>query len=309
MTDNNSILDQFIIQSNTQDLKYAHYPKKYNDLDMKISFGMGAPARIPWIAFIGNEMLVSNGFYPVYLYYKDLKILILSYGISETSEYEQSWPDSIISNKTKIKNFFEDNSKIHRYGSSFVHRAYNIDIKGDNVQYKQYDNDKILTQNELINDLDDIINEYKNSINIEIKNEDSLISQGKFYMEKHLEEFIITNWNEIDLGNKYDLIYDEGELVSQQFRTDIGFIDILAKDKKDGSHVVIELKKNQTSDDTIGQIARYMGWIREQKKDENVKGIIIASEFTKKLKYAIKYVKNIDVLSYEINFSLNEVKK
>ena len=69
------------------------------------------------------------------------------------------------------------------------------------------------------------------------------------------------------------------------------------------------MKKNQTSDDTIGQIARYMGWIRDHKKDENVKGIIIASEFTKKLKYAIKYVKNIDVLSYEINFSLNEVKR
>ena len=27
-----------------------------------------------------------------------------------------------------------------------------------------------------------------------------------FAMEKHLEEFIITNWNEIDLGEKYDLI-------------------------------------------------------------------------------------------------------
>ena len=309
MTDKNSILDQFILQSNTQDLKYAHYPKKYNDLDMKISFGMGVPARIPWIAFIGNEMLVSNGFYPVYLYYKDLKMLILSYGISETSEYEQSWPDSIVSNKTKIKDFFEDNSKVHRYGSSFVHSAYNIEIKGDDIEYKLHDNDKILTQNELINDLDEIIHEYKNSINIEIKNEDSLISQGKFYMEKHLEEFIITNWDEIDLGSRYDLIYDEGVLVSQQFRTDIGFIDILAKDKKDGSYVVIELKKNQTSDDTIGQIARYMGWIRDHKKDENVKGIIIASEFTKKLKYAIKYVKNIDVLSYEINFSLNEVKR
>ena len=184
MTDKNSILDQFIIQSNTQDLKYAHYPKKYNDLDMKISFGMGVPARIPWIAFIGNEMLVSNGFYPVYLYYKDLKMLILSYGISETSEYEQSWPDSIISNKTKIKDFFEDNSKVHRYGSSFVHRAYTIDVKGNNVEYKLYENDKILTQNELINDLDEIIHEYKNSINIEIKNEDSLISQGKILYGK-----------------------------------------------------------------------------------------------------------------------------
>ena len=34
---------------------------------------------------------------------------------------------------------------------------------------------------------------------------------------------------------------------SQQFPTDIGRIDILAKDKSDGCYVVIELKRNQTS--------------------------------------------------------------
>ena len=42
--------------------------------------------------------------------------------------------------------------------------------------------------------------------------------------------FIIQNWDESEFGKKYDLIYDEGELKSQQFRTDIGRIDILAKD-------------------------------------------------------------------------------
>ena len=31
--------------------------------------------------------------------------------------------------------------------------------------------------------------------------------------------------------------------------------DILAKDKATNSHIVIELKRNQTSDDTVGQLA------------------------------------------------------
>ena len=79
------------------------------------------------------------------------------------------------------------------------------------------------------------------------------------------------------------MIYADGELTSQQFRTDIGRIDLLVKDKKTGSHVVIELKRNQSSDDTVGQILRYMGWIAEKKNDSGVKGIIVAGKYDEKL--------------------------
>jgi restriction system protein len=51
-------------------------------------------------------------------------------------------------------------------------------------------------------------------------------------MEKQLEDFIIHNWDNTELGKKYNLIIEDGELLSQQYRTDIGPIDILAKDKK-----------------------------------------------------------------------------
>ena len=62
---------------------------------------------------------------------------------------------------------------------------------------------------------------------------------------------------------QYDLIEKDGELKSQQYRTDIGPIDILAREKNTNNYVVIELKRNQTSDSTVGQIARYMGWVEE----------------------------------------------
>ena len=52
-----------------------------------------------------------------------------------------------------------------------------------------------------------------------------------FYLESQLEEFIIENWDQTELGQKYDLIKEDGELVSQQYHTDVGIIDILAKDK------------------------------------------------------------------------------
>jgi len=120
---------------------------------------------------------------------------------------------------------------------------------------------------------------------------------------------LVYNWENTELGKKYDLIIEDGELVSQQYRTDIGPIDILAKDKKTGSFVVIELKKDQTSDDTIGQIARYMGWVKAVKKDENVKGIIIAGSYDTRLDYALKAVSGIEVYLYEVDFKLKAFGK
>jgi 5-methylcytosine-specific restriction protein B len=62
-------LIEYLKQAQTDNLKTSTYTKEFSDLKVRVSFGMGAPARVPWIAFITNEMQVSNGFYPVYLYY------------------------------------------------------------------------------------------------------------------------------------------------------------------------------------------------------------------------------------------------
>lgn len=131
--------------------------------------------------------------------------------------------------------------------------------------------------------------------------------QSTFYMEKELENFLIANWDKTELAKNYELLEEDGEMVSQQYPTDIGKIDILVKDKKTGQYVVIELKKNQTSDDTIGQLTRYMGWLEEHKiKNGTAKGIIIASAYDKKLYYALKKVKDVEIYTYQIDFKLKE---
>jgi len=130
----------------------------------------------------------------------------------------------------------------------------------------------------------------------------------RFYMEKQLEDFIVHNWGKTELGKKYDLIIEDGELISQQYKTDIGSIDILARDKETESYVVIELKKNQTSDDTIGQLARHMGWTMDKKGDKNVRGIVIAADYDNKLEYALKVFQNVQVFLYKVNFTLEEFK-
>ena len=48
-----------------------------------------------------------------------------------------------------------------------------------------------------------------------------------FYMESQLEDFLIEG-DKTELGKRYDLIEENGELPSQQYKTGIGTIDILA---------------------------------------------------------------------------------
>ena len=189
------ILDNFILQAHEGDLRFGHYPRERSGLTMRVSFGQGGPAKVPWIAFITDGMLVSNGFYPVYLYYKDFDVLVLAYGISETTEHKQTWPYKILQNSRKINDYLSFNRE-YRYGESYVFKAYKIDIKNNEVNYIDNDNSNTINSSELSNDLQDIINQYKDSIQLETRNEDSIVTQnlqGRFYLESQMEEFIIDN--------------------------------------------------------------------------------------------------------------------
>ena len=126
-------IDNFLKQSQTDNLKTKGlYPESVYDLDVKVSFGMGAPTHVPWISTLGPGMSTSNGYYPVYLYYKKENILILAYGISETVEYEEPWTREIVESNQKIKDFLK---KPFRYGESFVFETYEPEISEAEVRY------------------------------------------------------------------------------------------------------------------------------------------------------------------------------
>lgn len=126
-----------------------------------------------------------------------------------------------------------------------------------------------------------------------------------FGIEKHLEDFLIANWDKTEIGKFYDLIYEEGDLISQQFPTDVGPIDILAKHKNDGSYLVVELKKGRSSDSVVGQILRYIAWIRKKLANgKEMKGLVIVPEVDKKLELSLSDQKNIGLMFYKIDFKL-----
>lgn len=116
---------------------------------------------------------------------------------------------------------------------------------------------------------------------------------------------MVRNWESTELGKKYELIEQDGDLVSPQYRTEVGSIDLLVKDKDTKQYVVIELKKGQTSDDTVGQVARYMGWVKRKLANGNeVKGIIIARSNDSKLQYALLEMRNVELFVYKVSFAL-----
>ncbi len=138
-------------------------------------------------------------------------------------------------------------------------------------------------------------------------------AEAEFGLESHLEDFIIENWDNLELGKKYSLLDDDGDLISKQYPTDVGPIDILARSKDSKEWLVIELKKGRSGDQVVGQIQRYMGWVlRNQVKQgngERVKGLIILKNTDRKLEYALEVTRDIELMTYAVNFTLNKPKK
>ena len=100
---------------------------------------------------------------------------------------------------------------------------------------------------------------------------------------------------------------EDEENSGRQYPTPIGNIDLLAVDKARKEFVIIELKKGRSSDVVIGQILRYMGWIKENlAKDHNVRGIIIVKERDKRLEYALKLMPNADLFKYNVSFTIEK---
>jgi restriction system protein len=136
---------------------------------------------------------------------------------------------------------------------------------------------------------------------------DPIEDRNAFVLEKYLEEFIVSNFQAIFKGELK--IYRDAEgNDGQQYATEIGPIDILSVESKSNALVVIELKKGRPSDQVVGQILRYMGWVKKNlcKDGQGVKGLVVCRDHDPKLAYALEMTKNIDVRYYSVSFKLRE---
>lgn len=92
------------------------------------------------------------------------------------------------------------------------------------------------------------------------------------------------------------------------YYTEAGTMDFFCKDSK-GDFVVIELKK-ESSDVTIGQICRYMGWVKENLCNDNqkVRGLIISENIDPLIDYSLRIVPNVSFKRMKLNVKIEDWK-
>ena len=136
----------------------------------------------------------------------------------------------------------------------------------------------------------------------------SIEEPSVFALEKYLEDFLVSNWSNTELGRLYDIYQDENGS-GQQYQTDSGRIDILAVSKDGKKLLVVELKKGRASDAVVGQITRYMGYVKSElaEQGQEVIGVIVALEDDQKLRHSLKVVPGIDFYRYEVTFKLTKI--
>jgi len=129
----------------------------------------------------------------------------------------------------------------------------------------------------------------------------------RFGLERHLHEFLRDNWEHTELGREWSIYQEPGdEEVGYEYPCDVGRIDLLAKHRTEPHWLVVELKRNQTSDQTIGQLLRYIGWVKQHLAEDGdqVYGMIICHEIDDALQYALSTVQNVELRLYEVEFHL-----
>jgi hypothetical protein len=140
-----------------------------------------------------------------------------------------------------------------------------------------------------------------------------ITSEHRFGLERHLHDFLLDNWDQTSLGKDWEIYSEPGEdEAGYEYPTDIGRIDLLTHHRSKNEWLVIELKREKSSDATVGQLLRYMGWVKHHlaEKGEIVKGMIISRDVEDSLRYAISVLDGIEISlqSYEVEFRLKPVK-
>lgn len=128
-----------------------------------------------------------------------------------------------------------------------------------------------------------------------------------FGLERHLHDFLFDNWDRTDLGREWAIYAERGAPdAGYEYVCDVGKIDILARHRTEKRWLVVELKRNKTSDQTVGQVLRYIGWVQENLADagEAVTGLIIARDGDLGLHYAVRAAPFVKFMSYEVEFRL-----
>jgi hypothetical protein len=129
-------------------------------------------------------------------------------------------------------------------------------------------------------------------------------ASSEFAYEHDLRDYLAKNLSLID--PTLQLYNDEG-VRGIEFPVGGRFIDILARDPF--GYVVIELKVSKGYDRVVGQLLRYVSWIKRHHAEpgERVRGVIVAKDISEDLRLACSEVPSISLYEYSLSVSVRPV--
>jgi hypothetical protein len=120
----------------------------------------------------------------------------------------------------------------------------------------------------------------------------------KFGLERDMQVALRENIGQLDPNLR---IVDGGT----ERHVATGRIDILAEDR-DGSLVVIELKADDARDSALTQVLGYVGALKEEEGRNDVRGVLVAREFSSRLLYAARAA-GVNLVRYGYSFTFAAV--
>lgn len=129
---------------------------------------------------------------------------------------------------------------------------------------------------------------------------------SQFALEQDLQRYLADNLGIIEPG--LTLFQDE-DIKGLEYPAGGGRrIDILAIDK-DGGFVVLELKVEKGYDRVVGQLLRYMNWVRRDLAEagQRVRGIIVCRSMSEDLRLACASIPNVELFEYRLSVAVTRV--
>lgn len=140
----------------------------------------------------------------------------------------------------------------------------------------------------------------------EEEGEEAAPGSSEFLLEKDLQRYLAENLECIEPGLK---LYEDEDIRGIEYEAGGGRrIDILALDRS-GAFVVLELKVSRGYDRVIGQLLRYMNWVRKELAEPGqlVRGIIVCRAISEDLRLACASIRDVELCEYKLSVTVSKV--
>jgi endonuclease len=135
--------------------------------------------------------------------------------------------------------------------------------------------------------------------------EEAAPGSSEFLLEQDLQRYLAENLDCIESGLR---LYEEDGVRGIEYDAGGRRIDILGIDRQ-GAFVVIELKVSKGYDRVVGQLLRYMNWVRKELAEpgQRVRGLIVCRDMSEDLRLACASIPDVELLEYELSVTVTRV--